>query len=283
MTWQAYTAISVLGLSVSIILQRVLMHKDKLDPVAYAVFFQGLVGIIISVCLLFNGFSLPNWQHWWWAAIIALLAFGIGHIIYAKTLQRVEASVFSIYFATHAIWVMLLGILLFNEVLTTLQVLGAILIFASVGIVVNHVRHFKFDAGALLGLLTGLLFGIAITSWSYVGRHTDGISWAAASFVGSACVSLAFNPKIVRRMRPLFAPQVISRLALLGLFYAIGSVAMLYAYRTGTLSEVSPLRQTGIVGTVLLALVLLPAERVNISRKIVAAAVCSVGVVLLVA
>jgi len=259
------------------------MHKDKLDPVAYAVFFQGLVASIIAVFVVMSGFSLPNISNYLLPAVASMFLFGAGHIIYAKTLQRVEASVFSIYFATHAIWVMFLGILLFNETLTPIQIVGSFLIFASLSLVVKSFRHFKPDTGALLGILTGILFGLAITSWSYVGRHTDTLSWAAVSFAGASLFALLFSPKAVNKMRPMLSPKVLPKMVLLCIFYAIGSVAMLYAYKTGAFSLVSPLRQTGIIVTTVLALILLRPERVRIKRKVGAALICMAGVLLLVA
>lgn len=282
MSWELYTAISVLGLSISIILQRVLIHKDKVDPVAYAVFFQAVVAVIIALFVIVTGFSLTGIGNYVVPAIASMVLYGVGHIVYAKTLQRVEASVFSVYFATHAIWVMLLGILLFSETLTVAQAIGSLLIFASVSLVVKSARNFRPDTGALLGLLTGVLFGLAIMSWSYVGRHTDALSWAAVSFAGASVVALLCSPSAIKKMGPMVTPKVLPKLALLGIFYAIGSVAMLYAYKEGTFSLVSPLRQTGIIVTVVLALLLLPAERIRIGRKIAAAAICTLGVVLLI-
>jgi drug/metabolite transporter (DMT)-like permease len=282
MSWQLYTAISVLGLSVSVILQRVLIHKDKLDPVAYTVFFQALVACIITVFVQIDGFTLANIGNYWLPAVASMFLFGAGHIVYAKTLQRVEASVFAIYFATHAIWVMLLGILLFGERLTLLQALGSLLIFVSVSLVVKSFRHFRPDTGVLLGILTGVMFGLAITSWAYVGRHTDALSWAAASFAGASLAALLFSPKAMYKFRPMLSPKVLPRMLLLGVFYAIGSVAMLYAYRSGTLSVVSPLRQTSIIVTTVLALALLSSERVKIRRKVLASVICMAGVLLLV-
>ncbi len=282
MSWQVYTAISIVCLSVSIILQRVLIHKDKLDPIAYAVFFQGLVALIITAFVLFTGFSLPNITSYMLPAIASMFLYGAGHIVYAKTLQRVEASIFSIYFASHAIWVMLLGILLFNENLTFIQMVGSLLIFMSVGLVVSCFHNFRPDTGALLGILTGILFGLAITCWSYVGRHTDALSWAAVSFAGASLVALLFSPKAIYGMRPMLSGKVLPGMLLLGVFYAVGSVAMLYAYKTGTFSLVSPLRQTGIIVTVILALLLLKPERTRVKRKALASLICTLGVVLLV-
>jgi len=282
MTWQFFTLISVLGLSVSVILQRTLIHKDKTDPFAYAVVFQGIVAVLLMLVALLYGFKLPGFGAVIVPAIISIIFFGAGHIVYAKTLQRVEASAFSVLFATQAVWIMLLGILLFNESLTALQVIGTFLIFAGVALIVKNFWGVFKDRGALLGLLTGLLFGIAITAWSYVGRHTDPLSWAAISFVGTALVAFMIRPKSVRAMRPLLKPKVFVTLILLAVFYGIGSLAMLLAYKEGSFAVISPLRQTSIIVTVLLALAFLPVERNRVSRKLLAAVLCVVGVVLIV-
>lgn len=282
MTWQLLTAISVVFLSFSIILQRILVHKDKVDPVAYTILFQGLVGGLLLVAALFRGFSLPNIGAVIVPAAASLFLFAAGHIFYAKTLQKVEASIFSVLFATSSIWMMVLGMVLFHEQLTVLQVIGSVLIFSSVILVVKDFGNFSFSKGTGLGLLTGLLFGLALTSYSYVGRHTDTLSWGAVSFMGIAIVALLFDTSALKKMKPLLNVGTFSRLIFLGIFYAIGSIALLYAYKIGDFSVVSPLRQSGIMVTVLMALLFLPSERNRIGRKIVAAFVASVGVVLIV-
>jgi len=283
MSWQLLTLISVLGLSISVILQRTLMHKDKTDPFAYAVVFQGIVGVLLMAFTVVYGFKLPGIQTVIVPAIISVLFYGAGHIIYAKTLQRVEASAFSVLFATQAVWIMLLGILLLNEHLTVVQIIGAIFIFIGVSLLIKNIRSVFHDKGTLLGLLTGFMFGIAITAWSYVGRYTDTLSWAAISFIATAFVAFCIRPQSVQKMKPLLKPVVLLRLTLLGIFYAIGSLAMLLAYKEGSFAIISPLRQTSIIVTVLLALIFLPKERSNITKKIVAAVICVIGVVLIVA
>lgn len=282
MTWQIFTVISVLALSSSVLLQKILLSKFKSDPYAYAVVFQGLVSVLLMFFALLVGFKLPGIETVIIPAIVSIVAFGLGHIVYAKTLQVVEASAFSVLFATQAIWIMLLGILLFSESLTVLQVIGAIIIFCSVGLLVKNIKVLRLDKGTLLGLLTGLLFGIAITAWSYVGRHTDGVSWAAISFVGTAIVAFLARPQSVKHMKHLFSAKVILSLIVLTIFYAIGSLAMLYAYKEGTFSVVTPLRQSSIIITTLLALLFISSERTRVKRKLIAAALCFIGVVMIV-
>lgn len=282
MSWQLLTLISVLSLSISVILQRVLIHKDKIDPFAYAVLFQGIVGISVMVVALAAGFDLSGISSVIVPALISIVFYGLGHIVYAKTLQKVEASSFSVLFATQAIWIMLIGILLFNETMTILQVIGSILILASVALLAKNFWKIFKDNGTILGLLTGLIFGVAITAWSYVGRYTDTLSWAAISFIGTSIVAFLAYPSSVKKMKPLLKTKVLATLLLLAVFYGTGSLAMLFAYKEGSFAIISPLRQTSIIVTVLLALLILPQERNRIRRKIIAALISALGVVLVI-
>lgn len=282
MTWQLFTLISIVSLSFSVILQRLLLHKDKTDPIAYVIVFQGSVGALLMIPAVIAGFSLAGIAVVALPALISIVLFGVGHIVYAKTLQRVEASAFSVLLATQAVWTMLLGFLLLHESLTLVQLLGTVLIFASVGVLARNVAKVFRERGTLLGLLTGLMFGVAVYAWSYVGRHVDPLSWAAISFVGTTLVVLVLRPRSVRKMKPFLRTKVLWKMLALGATYALGSLMMLLAYKYGTFAIVSPLRQTSIILTVLLALLLLPAERNHIRRKLIAAVVCTIGVILIV-
>lgn len=282
MSWQTYTLISVLCLSLSVILQRILLHKDKTNPIAYVIVFQGIVGVLLMIPAVLNGFTLAGLAAVAFPALVSIVLFGLGHVVYARTLQRVEASAFSVLFATQAVWTMLLGMLFLRESLTILQLLGTVLIFASVGIAARNAVNVFRERGTVLGLLTGLMFGVAVFAWSYVGRYVDPLSWSAISFVGTTLVVLILKPSSVMKMKPLLRTSVLWKLLALGAAYGLGSFMMLMAYKYGSFAVVSPLRQTSIIVTVLFALLLLPAERNHLKRKIIAAIVCTVGVVLIV-
>ncbi len=282
MTWQLFTLISVVSLSVSVILQRLLIHKEKTDPIAYVIVFQGIVGAILMIPAVIVGFNLNGITAVALPALISIVLFGLGHVVYAKTLQHVEASAFSVLFATQAIWTMLLGLILLHESLTLLQVLGSLLILLSVGVLARKLSRVFRERGTMLGLLTGLMFGVAVYAWSYAGRHVDPLSWAAISFVGTTAVVLLLRPQSVQKMKPFLKPSVLWKMLALGAAYALGSLTMLFAYKYGTFAVVSPLRQTSIILTVLLALILLPRERNTIRKKLIAAALCTIGVLLIV-
>jgi len=282
MNWQIYTAISVAGLSVSMILQRVLLKNKKTDPVAYSVLFQLMVGLVLLIAAIWAGFSLEGLKSVWQIALVCLFLYGIGTVVYAKTLQKVEASVFSVFYATHAFWMMLVGLFFLNESLTIIQVLGSVLIFLSATLLIKNIKSLKLGQGTIYGLVTGLIYGFAISCWAYVGRNVESIvTWASISFIGAALFSFLVSPNSLHKIKPLVTGKVLNRMVVLALVYATGSLSMLLAYKYGNLSIVSPLRQTGIIVTVLLAFVFLKPERNRVKIKIVAALLCFIGSLLI--
>ncbi len=281
MPWQLLTAVSVVTLSISVLLQRLLLHKDKSDPFAYVVIFQGLVAFLVAIYAVIHGFVWPDFSKYWFAIITTILLYGAGHIAYAKTLQVVEASIFSILFATNAIWTMLMGLILFHEHLSGTQIVGVLLIFASVGMLAERKGKLKLDRGILLGLLTGVLFGFATADWAWVGRHADAASWTALSFLGPSLVVLATHPKAVKEMKPFLSGTKLIRMALLGVFFSISAVTLLLAYQRGNVSLVAPLQQTTIIVTIILAVIFLH-ERSRLWLKTAAATICFLGVLLIV-
>ncbi len=280
--WQLALIVCIFLLSVAIILQRLIVHQGKSNPFAYAVVFQGLVGLILTAAALISGFDLSGVEQHWALAILCVVCFAIGHIVYALTLQRVEASLFSLLFATHAIWMMLVGVLLLGENLNWIQLLGALLIFGAITLPVLS-RSIKLDRrGLVYGLLSGLLMAVALSAWSYIGRSVDSLSWSAITFLIPAVLAYCIRPSSLSKLRHVVAGTNLPKMLLLAAVYAGGSLAMLVAYKYGEFAVVSPIRQTGIIVTVLLALILIPSERTHIGLKLVAAVICALGTVLLV-
>lgn len=284
MSWQFLTAISVTTFSISVLLQRVLLHTNKSDPYAYVIAFQGLTGIIVGAYAVALGFQLPDLSRLWIPALATVVLYGAGHVAYAKTLQVVEASAFPVLFATQAIWIMGIGIALLHEHITPWQIAGALLIFGSVALLTkppNGKASLRLERGIVLGLLTGLLFGIASVTWAYVGRRADTASWAALGFIGPALTVLLARPQAARKLASFVRGEVAIRMLLLCFIFSISGVTLLQAYQSGNISLVAPLRQTGVIVTLLLGVVFLQ-EHENLRRKFLASLVCFIGALLVV-
>ncbi len=282
MTWQLYITAAVLLLSVAILLQRVILHSYKADDVAFAGTFQLVVAAVMLPWVLLHGASFHGLLAAWFPVALSTLGFGVGSVVYAKALRHIDASAFMVLFATQAVWIMLAGTALYHEKLGPAQIAGALFILISVGLLARNRAVFHGRQGVLLGLLTGLIFGISIAASAYVARNTEPITWTWLSFLLAGIASLLVSPRKIPLCKNLIRGTILRTMLLLGIVSAIGTVAMTYAYIYGPFSLVAPIRQTGILVTTLLAFAFLRDERTHVARKLVAAAVCTIGVVLLV-
>lgn len=282
MSWQVYSAVAVLLLSVAILLQRVILHRYKADDVAFAGMFQLSVATVMLPWVFANGISFAGYSSQWFAVGLCTACFGVGSVVYAKTLKHIDASAFSVLFATQAIWIILAGIWLYNERLSWLQLAGGILVFGSIVLLSESRQVFRRRKGVVYGLITGFLFGIAIASSAYVVRNVEPITWIWFSFVLGGIGSLMVQPSKIPLCKNLIRGKVLRLLIILAVIYALGNAAMNYAYLYGPFSLVAPIRQAGIIVTALLAFAFMRSERTNIARKLTAASICTIGVILLV-
>lgn len=281
MSWQLLVIISVLTSSLMVIMQRVLLHNDKSDPVAFTVFSKLLGAAVLFVIALSTGFVWPDFSQYWFCILLTFVLYSGGHLLYSYTLKRVEASVFSTLLATSTVWVMIMGYIVFDESIHPEQLLGALLILISVGMLAERSGKLKIDKGILMGLLIGVVFGVASAAWVYVGKHTDVESWNAISAAGPALFILLINPRSIKKMKPFLSGSLLSKMLVLALASGICNLTMLAAYQKGQVSSVAPLMQTSVLVTVVLGVVFLK-ERTRLWQKSLAAMVCFLGVVLIV-
>lgn len=281
MPWQLLTGLSVLTFSVSMVLRRVLLRHETTDPVAYVIIFQGMVGVLTGIYALLHGFHMPDFGQYWLPMLVTVLLYAAGHLISTVAFRRLEASIFSVLFATSAVWTMAAGLILFSDRLSFLQVVGTLLVFASVVLLIDRRGLRTLDRGLAFGLLTSALFGLATAGWAYVGRHADVPSWTALSFIGPSLAVLVLRPQAVLRMRPFLSGHLLAKMLALGAIFSVSSLASLFAYRDGNVGVVAVLQQTGIIVTTVLGVVFLH-ERTRLRRKALAAAICFAAVLLIV-
>ena len=281
MNWSVAVTISVVLYSIAVILQRSLLRGGKINAVGFSVVFQLLVAIVLLPIAAIHGLRFEGFEKEILLIMLASASFGIGSVVYAKTLERIGSAEFSVLFATSSIWVALYGVLFLHETLSVVQIIGMLMIFASVFLLVKKTRKPRLSTGILLGLFTGVIYGIAVTSTSLIGRHVDVITWTWLSFITGALASLLVSPRSIVALGPLVTRRTMPRLIILAVFYGIGTLTIMMAYRDGPFSLVSPLRQTSIIVTTILAFILVRSERVDMRRKCLAASVCTVGVILM--
>jgi drug/metabolite transporter (DMT)-like permease len=279
MSWQVLTVISVFTLSISILLRRILLKNSQSDPLAYVVVFQGLVGILTGIYAVYEGFQMPDLSKYGLMMLLSVSFFAAGHVISVQAFKRLEASLFSVMFATSAIWTLIFGVIVLGDRIQPVQMLGIILVFVSVAIAANvkGIKTITYDTW--LGLLLGLLFGLAVATWAYVGKYVDVPSWTALSFLGPALLLLIIRPVTITRMRPYLQQRIFVRILVLATVMGVSAVTSLLAFSRGNVSIIAVLQQTSVVVTTILAAIFLNEDE-RLLRKMGAAILCFLAVAL---
>lgn len=280
-SWQFLVGISITCLAFGTLLQRVLSQDDKSDPVAYAIVFQILVAMLIGIFAFFHGFHMPNLLAFLPNILVMMVLYAISNVMTFKALSLIEASEFTVFYATRAIWTILSAVFFLGEHFSILQFAGTLLILVSVLLVTYKKKKFVINKGILFVLLGSFFLGIAFTNDAYLLRYYDLSSYLVLSFFLPSLPLLFLYPKSVKHMKNFLRMSVMLKMVSFCTLYAVAALAVYGAYQVGrNAAELGAISQFATILTVLLAIVFLK-ESTYVLRKIIGAVLAFIGVVLI--
>jgi len=279
MSWQILVAVSVVTYSVSVLLQRILLKDEKIDSVAFSIVFQLLTGVLILGYALMRGFSSPNLLPLLPNLALMTFLYGAGNVFIFKALKAIEASEFTIIFATRTVWIILAAVLFLSEQFSLVQLLGTGLILSSV-VLVSWQKGLKLSRGVLLSLAAAACFGLAFANDAFIIRNFDVPSYLGIAFIVPALAVWMVFPKSSSKMLPMLKKSFLKKLGVLSVLYATSAITIFLAYQIGrNAAQIAPLNQTSTVLTVLLAIIFL-GEKSQLTRKLIGAVLSFIGIIL---
>jgi len=281
MNWLILTLLSVVFSSIASILQRVLMKDDKSNPYSYAVVFHLLLGCLTLAIGLIQGSNFSLFSGNISLLLLAGALWGICQVFLFKALQLVEASELTIVSGLRVVVTIVASLIFLNQVFTGWNVLGTILMITATFFVVRLGKDFTLHKGLLYTLAMTFFGGLAIVADSANVQHYDVLAYSTYSNFLSGFFILVFYPKALQQWRQVVQPRFLGRMLPLAVFSATQGVLYLLALAYGgNTAQVGTIRQASVIVTVLLAIIFLK-ERGNLGRKLIAAALVTVGVFLL--
>jgi len=280
MNWQLFLLISMVADTAGRLIQRTFLKDEKSDPIAYAALFQIFCGIIIGVIALIVGIQIPDIRAIWWNLIITAVIYGLATICIYKSLKTVEASVFTILFASRAVWTVLGGVVLLHESFFPIQILGAALILGSVVLISWTKMSLKMQAGEYYALAAAGLFAIGTINDAYVLQNADPATYLIYGFIAPGILIWLLYWKKSKIILQTMTSRASLNVWLISVVYAASALGFFWAYKVGNnIAQIASVYQISSILTVILAIVLLK-ERGQLLRKIIAAVIGLVGVYL---
>lgn len=289
MTWIIAITISIITFSLANLLQRVLMKGEENDPLSYSAFTQLLSGFIILVaCILLSLLTFPSLNvivenKLYLFIALSGIAWAVNAFAGFKALQNMEASKFIIIYAFRSVLLVIFATIFLSETLLPIQFLGMGFVILSI-ILVNAESTkelFKIDKGELYALLGTLAFAIGSTTDKYVIQWFEPMPYLIIGFFLPGLLLLSSKLKMIKTFPQFFVKKKFGRIFLFTFLYSIAAIGFFYAFKLAdNISLVAAVGQSSTILTVILGIIILK-EKDNIPKKLFAAGLSFVGLMLL--
>jgi drug/metabolite transporter (DMT)-like permease len=281
--WFPLVLIYILTNATSKILQKFIIRNEKIDDIAFCIVFMFGSGLLTLPLIMVEPVRLPTESTAWIAFIVSCIGYTFCMTVYFYCMKRLEISQVETIGTSRSIWMMVIGIIAFGEVITLSKVIGICLIIAA--ILTVYARK-----GALIGLeknqLLVLLYAIVISICYSLDKYALGyfslVLFQVLIFTIPAFIIAIIFPASAKKIIPMFKTKRNAILMLICFFVQAVSVLALYrAYQIGgQLSIVGPIAQTTTVVTITAGILILR-EYWNIKRKIIGILLALLGVIFL--
>lgn len=281
--WFPLVLIYILMNATSKILTKFIVSDEKVDDIAFSIVFMFACGLFTLPLIGVEPIRFPTQPIAWIAFAASCIGYAFCMTLYFYCVKRVEISQVETIGTSRSIWMMLLGIIAFGEVLTLSKIIGICLIIAA--IVTVYARK-----DALIGLgknhFLVLLYAMVISVCYALDKYALGyfslVLFQVLIFTIPSFIIGMFFPASVKKIIPMFKTKRNAILMLICFFVQAVSVLSLYrAYQIGgQLSIVGPIAQTTTVVTITAGIVILR-EYWNIKKKILGIILALLGVIFL--
>lgn len=223
--WQVLILLSVLFNAVAVVLQRVVLREQNSDPVAYSIVFQLISGSIIGAFGWVTGNLQfpPDITKILLFIGLMIVLYGFGNVFIFQALKAIEASKFTILFATRALFTILASTLFLNESLNTTQWIGALLILFSVILVTVENTRITFGKWEFLTLLAAAAFGLEVTNDRYILTMFPLYTFVLLAFVLPALMMWLVNVGRTQKIFELFHKTNLIRICGMAVVYAVSN------------------------------------------------------------
>lgn len=282
-SWFLLAVFSSVAYALVSILQKFAVSDENTDPIAYSIYVELLSGLVALPFALAGISAIPQSLNVWMVVlIVTVLVFGM-NIFYFYGLKEIEASQVNIITSSLALWALLGGIIFYKEVVTLRRLIGVLLIvFAIVSIYWQKNSFKSFGIPQLYILIDAMALAAVQLLEKYIVKSMSPMIYLVIAFWGSALLTAVIRPKEVKNLKHLLKFSKGNLFTIISSVLSILSlIAFLYAMRIGgNISAVSPIASSSTVLAVVFSILLL-GERKFVVRKILAAVVAFMGILLI--
>ena len=280
MNWLTLTIISAVTYAVAEIVGKY-VSDEKSEPVFIGIIAAFFTTIMSFQFASFEPMKMPS-NIWALAGIVASAALvAMGIITYYEGLKHSDISEFGLFSRSRTLFVVIAGIVLFQERFNMLQIIGAVIVMYSVFLLSWEGGKFHFGKGARFALITSLLFALGALFDKAVISYYSPIMYTFILYLLTVAfmLPLAFSRLLEGAKLP--KARTVGLQFVAGCLYGISAYCIFAAYLAkGPISLVTLASQLEIPITILWGILMMK-ENKRIFPKLISMALLIVGIILL--
>ncbi|MBI4066771.1 DMT family transporter [Candidatus Gottesmanbacteria bacterium] len=252
--------------------------EEKYSAFSYSFLQIALNLVLITIpFILFS--SLPPIGIVYLYILIAELFVLIGNASLIKAYKTEDLSNVIILFQISLILPFVLGVTLLQEKITSLNIIGILLIISGIIIIFYRGKKLKPTTGFFLALLSGTCFGFGTYFIKLASSYTNPL---ALIFIAEVILTvlLLLIPQTYKDIKTIFRKYskkiIISRFTALGTFYLL-----MWAFQRSKLSISNTNFNTAFILSSVFLGVFFLGEKTDIRKKLTGSALCTLGIILL--
>jgi len=282
--WFAFALLSSILVSLVGLLQKIALKDESVDPIAFSIYIQLLVGLFSLPFAIYSIGSLPISGYIWALVLLMALSYAGASLVYYKALKLTELSQVKILSSTRSLWVLLGSFVFLGELFTTYKVVG--IIFVVLGVIVVYWQRSGIKGFGFPQMLVLLYAGITACSAildKYLLVYFDSVpTYQVLAFILPAILTVLFFPGSISKIKPLLRLNKNNFFIILSaLLLNIATFVFYYALNIGgQISIAGAIWQSSTIFSVLLGIIFLN-EKNNLNKKIFGSIIVVLGIILL--
>lgn len=244
----------------------------------------GYIGSIIFIFLMpFFGIKFVTSWHIWALLFLSTLFYAVHDVLKSVGFKKLDVSVVAVFSQLAKVFMIVLGVVIFREKLTQIELFGIILVVLGSALISFKKNKFKINKYIWAIIVASLFFAFAMII--DVGISTQfnlAFYFFILYLIPSILISISMKIKFIDLKKEFFRTKNTPNLFIFAsLCSSIGMLLYLLSLRQGQVSIVAPLSSVTVLLNVLAGYIFLK-ERDDLVKRIIASILVIVGIFLLV-
>lgn len=247
---------------------------------ALTILLEMIGGLTALVFSLFFEIRFPTDVRIYIMLAISIICYTVKDRLDTKVLSGIEASTFNILQQLSTTFMIFAGLIFFKEEFILAKFIGAMLIIFSNVLVFYQKGKFEFNKYVLLGIISNLVFTVALFLDVNISEHFNLPMYAAITLIIPAILIMIFERIKPSEIKNEFANGNKRAILITAITWPITIITQLRAYQLGNVTIVAPLCALSVMLNVIVGYLFLK-EKDNLLRKIISAILIIISIILI--